>query len=231
MDQVQRHDVAQADIATLMAYLVGLEFPVNSVGELPLSFLDADDQQKAKALLVNARGVLEMYRVKEEKKAAQVLRYQPYSGFADAEHSTEHRLDLVEQLIQNGQYQESIKSSGELIALGLAGLRYLQTYDWLFLRALITVGYLGWIAYALTTVVDLYVLHGNTKPARSIPGILFFSSVLSSTLLSRSVAASLIYAAMTRPMFFILLLAESRFSRSRRASMVRNMRPMSRFVA
>src|SRR5438045_4609873 len=59
LDQVQRHDVAQADVAALMAYLVGLSFPVNSVGELPLSYLSADLPEKAEAALANARGILE----------------------------------------------------------------------------------------------------------------------------------------------------------------------------
>lgn len=65
LDRVRRVDVAQADVAALMAYLVGLDFPVNSVGELPLEFLDADDETKAKAAWANAREILEMYRVKE----------------------------------------------------------------------------------------------------------------------------------------------------------------------
>ena len=64
LGSVRRNDVMQADVAALMAYLVGLDFPVNSVGELPLDFLDADDETKAKAALTNAREILEMYRVK-----------------------------------------------------------------------------------------------------------------------------------------------------------------------
>jgi len=62
---VRRVDVAQADVAALMAYLVGLNFPVNSVGELPLEYLDANVSVKAEASLANARQILEMYKVKE----------------------------------------------------------------------------------------------------------------------------------------------------------------------
>jgi phosphatidylinositol glycan class N len=65
-----------------------------------------------------------------------------------------------------------------LVKIGLDGLRYLQTYDWLFLRALITVGYLGWIAFALTIVIDLHVLHGKIETSRPLGGTLFFSSVI-----------------------------------------------------
>ena len=60
----------------------------------------------------------------------------------------------------------------------LEGLRYLQTYDWLFLRTIVTLGYLGWIAYALTTVIDLHVLHGTSDSNRTLASTTFFSSVL-----------------------------------------------------
>lgn len=54
----------------------------------------------------------------------------------------------------------------------------MYSYDWLFLRTLVTTGYLGWIAFALTTVIDLHVLHGATTPSRTTGSTLFFSSAL-----------------------------------------------------
>ncbi|DAA76968.1 TPA_exp: Uncharacterized protein A8136_6734 [Trichophyton benhamiae CBS 112371] len=169
LDHVYRHDVAQADIAALMAYLAGLEFPVNSVGELPLSFLDATDEEKAKALLVNAKEILEMYRIKEREKMAEVLHYKPYPGFAET--SIENRLASIEELIQEQDYTAAIQQSDDLIKIALQGLRYLQTYAWLFLRTLVTAGYLGWIAFSLTTAVDVYVLDGKIEVQRS-PGLI-----------------------------------------------------------
>lgn len=177
-NNTRRHDVAQADVAALMAYLVGTEFPGNSVGELPLSFLSADIKEKAEAYLVNARGILEQYRVKEETKKASLLRYRPYSPLSDNGLTAERRVADIRTLIEEGRCEEAIEESAVLIKVGLEGLRYLQTYDWLFLRALVTIGYLGWIAYALITVLDLHVLHGRNKPSRTTAGVAAFSSVL-----------------------------------------------------
>ena len=178
LDHVQRHDVAQADIATLMAYLAGLEFPVNSVGELPLSYLAAGKEEKAKAMLVNAREILEMYRVKEEEKKATVLRYKPYPRFASTNQTIDKRLADIELIIRKGRYNQAIKASDELIQVGLQALRYLQTYNWLFLRTLVTVGYLGWIAFAFTTAVDLHMLDGKVDASRTPASIVAFTSLL-----------------------------------------------------
>lgn len=167
LDHVQRHDVSQADVATLMAYLAGLEFPVNSVGELPLSFLAGDAKEKAEAALVNTRGILEMYRVKEERKRATELRYRPFPPLGDERYSVKYRMDEIKAMIGKGRYDQAVKMSQELLHLGLDGLRYLQTYDWLFLRVLVTIGYVGWIAFALTTVIDLHVLQGKTQTSRN----------------------------------------------------------------
>jgi phosphatidylinositol glycan class N len=177
LNTVRRHDVSQADVAALMAYLIGVEFPANSVGELPLSFLSADVKEKAEAYLVNAQGILEQYRVKEEEKKASELRYRPYPALSQG-HSADQRVADIRQLVEQGRYEEAIEETAVLIKIGLQGLRYLQTYDWLFLRALVTVGYLGWIAYALTTVLDLHVLHGRVKPSRSPAAAAVFAAVL-----------------------------------------------------
>lgn len=204
LDHVRRHDVSQADVAALMAYLVGLEFPANSVGELPLPYLAADISEKAEALLVNAQGILEMYRVKEEKKRASELRFRPYRPLGEAGHTAEERIASIRSLIGMGKYEEAIEESESLIEIGLEGLRYLQTYDWLFLRATITIGYLGWIVYAITTVINLHVLHGAIVPSRNSRATAAFSAVYvvlaASFIMSKSPIAYYAYAFF--PVFF-----------------------------
>ncbi|PFH55192.1 hypothetical protein XA68_10465 [Ophiocordyceps unilateralis] len=178
LNHVRRHDISQADVASLMSYLIGTEFPANSVGKLPLAYLSAGRREKAEATLANAQGILEMYRVKEEKKRSNELRFQPYRPLSEAGNQPEQRIIAIRRLIEAGQYERAIEETDSLIGLTLEGLRYLQTYDWLFLRTLITSGYLGWMAYALTMVIDLYVLHNSVAPKRTIMGVAFFTSFL-----------------------------------------------------
>ncbi|RMZ80194.1 hypothetical protein DV737_g3071, partial [Chaetothyriales sp. CBS 132003] len=178
LDHIQRHDVAQADVAALMAYLAGLEFPVNSVGELPLSYLAASEQDKAAAALANAKQVLEIYKVKEAQKQANALRFRPCPLFSAANASVADRIAEIESSMGQHDHGRAIDLSQRLLKDGLQGLRYLQTYDWLFLRVLITIGYLGWIAYATTTVIDLHLLRGSTPASRTLTSSIFFSSIL-----------------------------------------------------
>ena len=183
LSHVRRHDVNQADVAALMAYLVGLEFPVNSVGEIPLSYLTANPREQAEVTLANAKGVLEMYRVKEEQKKASEIRYRPYSKLCDDEHSLERRIQEIRHTIDQGHSKDAVIMSQNLLQIGLEGLRYLQTYDWLFLRMLITLGYLGWMAFALTTVIDRHVLQNSGSYARDQATSAVFGIALSGLLL------------------------------------------------
>lgn len=204
LDHVQRNDVEQADVAALMAYLAGLEFPVNSVGKLPLPYLAADLEEKAHAALANAQGVLEMYRVKEEQKRDSTLRYRSFEPFSSDNSSIPLRINAIEKLIKRESFEESLRASSDLLKLGIEGLRYLQTYDWLFLRTIVTMGYLGWMAYAMTTIVNIHVLHEPSDARRTLSSNLFFSStaiVLYSTLALQK-SSWTYYAYAIFPLFF-----------------------------
>ncbi|CAF3632497.1 GPI ethanolamine phosphate transferase 1 [Fusarium graminearum PH-1] len=211
LDHVRRHDVAQADVAALMSYLIGTEFPANGVGQLPLNFLSASIKEKAEASLANAQVILEQYRVKEENKRNVELRYQPYGQLSDGNLDPESRISHIRSLIEAGSFEEAIEESDALMSIGLQGLRYLQTYDWLFLRALITIGYLGWMAYATTTVLSLYVVKESMSPQRTLLGSAFFLSLLvalySSFIISKSPPAYYLYA------FFPVLFWEEVYAR------------------
>ncbi|KAH0464799.1 hypothetical protein IEQ34_004902 [Dendrobium chrysotoxum] len=58
---IERVDVNQADITPLMATLVGLPCPVNSVGILPLQYLQLNKGEEVEAALANTKEILNQF--------------------------------------------------------------------------------------------------------------------------------------------------------------------------
>lgn len=168
LNSVKRNDINQADIASLMAYLVGINYPSNSVGELPLAFLDADADVKAKALFANAMTIIEQYKVKESHTQESHFNFIPFPSLSDSGSTIEERSEEIQNLIQSAKYQEAIEKSEELMKLAIKGLRYLQTYDWLLLKTLVTLGYVGWIGYAVASFLHVFVVGAASEGSHPI---------------------------------------------------------------
>lgn len=73
-------------------------------------------------------------------------------------------VDQIEELISISDYKAALKRSEDLRSLALEGLHYFQTYDWLMLMAVITLGYIGWMVYLVLHVLQSYT---------SLLGVLF----------------------------------------------------------
>ncbi|KAJ0043214.1 hypothetical protein Pint_19496 [Pistacia integerrima] len=71
-------------------------------------------------------------------------------------------LNWIEELISVRDYEAAMKLSENLTSLALQGLHYFQTYDWLMLMSVITLGYIGWMVCLLLHVLQSYSsLPGN----------------------------------------------------------------------
>ncbi|KAH9915518.1 Phosphatidylinositolglycan class N-domain-containing protein [Fomitopsis serialis] len=201
-----RRDVEQADVAALMAALVGVHWPVNSVGVLPdvdparPGYLSPDGGERtlAEAALVNARVVLEHYRVKHELEEAHTLIYKPFPYFASSpsdDPGVEH-LRSIELLIDQGKYTDARAIAKELIRATLDGLRYLETYDRTLVRGIVLAAYLGWIAFGAVSIF--------LTPDTSTNGARRQSVVLDATALTSLVTFWAAFAKQRSPWTFYL---------------------------
>uniref|UniRef100_A0A8C5DHN4 GPI ethanolamine phosphate transferase 1 n=1 Tax=Gouania willdenowi TaxID=441366 RepID=A0A8C5DHN4_GOUWI len=108
LEHVRRVDVNQADIAALMASLIGVPFPVNSVGVLPLLYLNNSEEFKAESMYTNAIQILEQFKTKMSQKKETTLSFlfTPYQFLTESK-----QVEITNKariLIQLQKYEDAV---------------------------------------------------------------------------------------------------------------------------
>lgn len=153
LENWKRQDINQADIAPLMASLIGVPFPLNSVGILPVGYLNNTGLFKAESMFTNAVQILEQFKVKmtQKKEATLPFLFTPFKLLSDSQ-----QLDILRKArsyIKQEKFDDVVSLCEELIDLALRGLSYYHTYDRLFLGISVAVGFVGWTSYASLLIV------------------------------------------------------------------------------
>lgn len=162
LENWKRRDVDQADIAPLMASLIGVPFPLNSVGTLPVEYLNNTGLFRAESMLTNAVQILEQFKVKmtQKKEVTLPFLFTPFKLLSDSQ-----QLDILRKArsyIKQEKFDEVVFLCEELIDLALKGLSYYHTYDRFFLGISVAVGFVGWTSYA-----SLLILKSHSNLTRS----------------------------------------------------------------
>ncbi|NXG43184.1 PIGN transferase, partial [Psilopogon haemacephalus] len=156
LENLKRLDVNQADIAPLMASLIGVPFPLNSVGTLPLEYLNSSAHFKAESMFANALQVLEQFKVKmyQKKKTTLSFLFTPFKPLSDSGQMS--FLKKIRLCIQQQKYDEAVSLCKTLISLALEGLSYYHTYDRLFLGLSISASFVGWTTYVIVMIIKTH---------------------------------------------------------------------------
>ncbi|KAF5897496.1 GPI ethanolamine phosphate transferase 1, partial [Clarias magur] len=152
----RRIDVNQADIAPLMSSLIGVPIPLNSVGVLPLEYLNNSQHFKAESMYANAVQILEQFKVKMTQKKETTLSFlfTPYQ-FLTHSKMTEF-LNHTRSLIEKGHFDEAIYQCKVLIDQAMEGLSYYHTYDRIFLGCSVVLGFIGWTSYVVLVILKTH---------------------------------------------------------------------------
>ncbi|XP_034019334.1 GPI ethanolamine phosphate transferase 1 isoform X2 [Thalassophryne amazonica] len=164
LEHLRRVDVSQADVAPLMASLIGVPIPVNSVGVLPLLYLNNSDHFKAESMYTNAVQILEQFKTKMSQKKDTTLSFlfTPYPLLTESKVS-EFLLN-TRRLILLQKYEDAISLCQSLISRALEGLVYYHVYDRFFLGCSVVLGFVGWTSYVVVVILKTHVTH-NRHPS------------------------------------------------------------------
>uniref|UniRef100_A0A3B4H7M8 GPI ethanolamine phosphate transferase 1 n=1 Tax=Pundamilia nyererei TaxID=303518 RepID=A0A3B4H7M8_9CICH len=155
LEHLRRVDVSQADIAPLMASLVGVPIPVNSVGVLPLLYLNNSERFMAESMYTNAIQVLEQFKMKmmQKKETTLSFLFTPYQLLTESKQAEFTQKARI--LIQLEKY-EDISLCQSLISRSLEGLVYYHTYDRFFLGCSVVLGFVGWTSYVVLVILKTH---------------------------------------------------------------------------
>ncbi|XP_068787638.1 GPI ethanolamine phosphate transferase 1 isoform X7 [Struthio camelus] len=125
LENLKRLDVNQADVAPLMASLIGVPFPLNSVGTLPLEYLNNSAHFKAESIFTNAVQILEQFKVKMTQKEETTLSFlfTPFKPLSDSEQM--NFLKKARLYIQQEKYDEAPASANRVLCEQVIQLSFL----------------------------------------------------------------------------------------------------------
>ncbi|KRX90061.1 GPI ethanolamine phosphate transferase 1 [Trichinella pseudospiralis] len=144
--------INQVDVAPLLASLIGINFPMNSVGILPLDLLNVS--QKAESLLMwnNFKQILDQFLLLRKRKVEAYFEmfFREFNDFSFAK--MEMFVKTVEQLLVQKRYSYVVHLCQKWIPTVLRGVDYYHRYEQRFLCFCIVCCFVTWIACAISFV-------------------------------------------------------------------------------
>uniref|UniRef100_A0AAX7UVN2 GPI ethanolamine phosphate transferase 1 n=1 Tax=Astatotilapia calliptera TaxID=8154 RepID=A0AAX7UVN2_ASTCA len=201
LEHLRRVDVSQADIAPLMASLVGVPIPVNSVGVLPLLYLNNSERFMAESMYTNAIQVLEQFKMKmmQKKETTLSFLFTPYQLLTESKQAEFTQKARI--LIQLEKYEDAISLCQSLISRSLEGLVYYHTYDRFFLGCSVVLGFVGWTSYVVLVILKTHI------PGRNLARLCTCVAVVITLflLIQRSPITYYIYCLLPIPVWYSVL--------------------------
>ena len=142
LDHIVRRDISQINIAPLLAGIIDINFPMNSVGIIPLDILDASDKVKSKIIYTNLLELYEIYNIKNNIQSKSIV-FKPYQPLIDSDKQIK---DILND-INNEKYLVAINKTHILINKTLTGMDYILKYDRPFLKTIVVSGYILWTLF------------------------------------------------------------------------------------
>jgi len=145
--KIIKYEINQIDIPALISGLLGINFPKNSLGVVPIDILDISDEIKSKILLGNMRQIYEIYKIENDNKSKSIL----YRTFFPLKFIEQNIMDILNHM-ENNDFKSSINKILKLIKTIKEGINYVFNYDKLYLKFIVLFGHILYLIFILLFV-------------------------------------------------------------------------------
>lgn len=147
-----RKNINQIDVAALISSLIGINFPVNSLGIVPHDFLNLETNHLGNLLLANIEQLLEIFKVKQGKIKMYAPIHIKYKGIDDSFISD--TIKHLKELNSFGTFEKFIAKSEAFIKLIIEGINYYQNYYKYPTLLAVSVGFIVWIYFLVLSIFN-----------------------------------------------------------------------------
>lgn len=150
LDNFERLDIQQIDIAPLLSVLIGVHIPLRSLGTIPVPYLHYNKEFYTEVTLTNALQLLELVRAREEVISSTSLPFlfRPYKRLTPKIQGEIKK--SISGFIYKRKLQEGMELSMKLINICKEALQYYHTYHHLSLKLAVTITVISWMVYLVT---------------------------------------------------------------------------------
>lgn len=148
----RRRELKQADLCPLMAGVLGVPIPLNSVGRVPLEFLSLNESDQARLVRSNCFQILKQFEDKRNEKRKHPWFLKEYDLLTALD--VQKRVTSAQALLTQGRFPEAIKKFEELTSLALSGINYYHKYDRSFLGFCVGAIFCFWSLVILSSLVE-----------------------------------------------------------------------------
>ncbi|XP_066152111.1 GPI ethanolamine phosphate transferase 1-like isoform X1 [Euwallacea fornicatus] len=163
--QSHRQDLKQINLAPLLSSIIGTNIPSNSLGVVPLEYIDMPEESLAEIQMANTLQLLELFNIKRLRTEANALIFIPYKGLTSD--VLDETLVVLEKMQEDQEFKGLINECRRLVEVLINGLDYYHNYYQYPLLISISIGFIGWILFLVASVLDSQVL---VKSSCTSPG-------------------------------------------------------------
>lgn len=142
-------DIKQIDIAPLISSLIGIKYPTNNVGKLPVDYLDVTESKKIQYFLTNIQQIYKIFNAKQQKIEKSTFFYKPYKYIT----SNNFDENFTELWYSNETENIVMEKCERLFEEILKAVDYCHNYFMNYVLFSVSVGLIFWILYLSTFLI------------------------------------------------------------------------------